>query len=41
MTQTTSRLTIDDRGVAWLTLERPDVHNAFDDHLIADLNDHL
>ncbi len=41
MTQTYSRLTIDDRGVAWLTLERPDVHNAFDDHLIAELNDHL
>jgi len=41
MTQTTSRLTIDDRRVAWLTLERPDVHNAFDDHLIGELNAHL
>ncbi|MDZ7853200.1 MAG: enoyl-CoA hydratase/isomerase family protein [Halomonas sp.] len=41
MTQTYSRLTIDDRGVAWLTLERPDVHNAFDDSLIAELNAHL
>ena len=29
--------TIDDRGVAWLTLNRPDVHNAFDDKLIASL----
>ncbi|MDR9440935.1 MAG: enoyl-CoA hydratase-related protein [Halomonas sp.] len=36
-----SRLELDDRGVAWLTLERPDVHNAFDDSLIAELNDHL
>ncbi|MFG6177668.1 enoyl-CoA hydratase-related protein [Halomonas sp. THAF12] len=42
MSQTSfSRLDIDDRGVAWLTLERPEVHNAFDDHLIAELNDHL
>ncbi|WP_136246929.1 enoyl-CoA hydratase-related protein [Halomonas borealis] len=42
MSQTSdSRLEIDDRGVARLTLERPQVHNAFDDHLIAELNDHL
>ncbi|SEL43171.1 enoyl-CoA hydratase/isomerase family protein [Halomonas daqiaonensis] len=41
MTQTYSRLAIDDRGVAKLTLDRPDVHNAFDDSLIAELNDHL
>lgn len=41
MTQTYSRLTIDERGVAWLTLDRPDVHNAFDDSLIAELNAHL
>ncbi|MDT8877852.1 enoyl-CoA hydratase/isomerase family protein [Halomonas saccharevitans] len=41
MTPTYSRLTIDDRGVARLTLDRPDVHNAFDDHLIAELNSHL
>ncbi|XKE46972.1 enoyl-CoA hydratase/isomerase family protein [Halomonas organivorans] len=40
-TKTYSRLEIDDRGVARLTLERPEVHNAFDDHLIAELNDHL
>ncbi|WP_192034598.1 enoyl-CoA hydratase-related protein [Halomonas sp. YLGW01] len=36
-----SRLTIDERGVAWLTLDRPAVLNAFDDHLIGELNDHL
>ncbi|MCG6658918.1 enoyl-CoA hydratase/isomerase family protein [Halomonas campisalis] len=41
MTQTYSRLTIDERGVAWLMLERPEVHNAFDDSLIAELNAHL
>ncbi|GHA88890.1 enoyl-CoA hydratase-related protein [Modicisalibacter luteus] len=35
------RLNIDERGVAWLTLARPDVHNAFDDALIAELNRHL
>lgn len=36
-----SRLVIDERGIAWLTLERPEVHNAFDDSLIAELNAHL
>lgn len=36
-----TRLNIDDCGVAWLTLDKPDVHNAFDDALIAELNDHL
>ncbi|MGM0857819.1 MAG: enoyl-CoA hydratase/isomerase family protein [Pseudomonadota bacterium] len=35
-----STLTIDN-GVARLTLNRPEVHNAFDDSLIAELNDHL
>ncbi|MBB3192552.1 enoyl-CoA hydratase-related protein [Halomonas cerina] len=40
-TPTYSKLTIDERGVAWLTLERPEVHNAFDDHLIHELNGHL
>ena len=30
--------TIDERGVARLTLNRPEVHNAFGDSLIADLN---
>ncbi|MGE4532859.1 enoyl-CoA hydratase-related protein [Halomonas sp.] len=38
---TFSRLELDDRGVAWLTLVRPEVHNAFDDSLIAELNAHL
>ena len=28
---------IDQRGVAWLTLNRPEVHNAFDDKMIAEL----
>lgn len=40
-TDTYSSLNIDERGVARLTLDRPAVHNAFDDHLIAELNDHL
>lgn len=35
------RLVIDERGIAWLTLVRPEVHNAFDDSLIAELNAHL
>jgi methylglutaconyl-CoA hydratase len=29
---------VDDDGVAWVTLTRPDVHNAFDDTLIAELS---
>ncbi|WP_249975434.1 enoyl-CoA hydratase-related protein [Vreelandella olivaria] len=43
MTSTTafSNLRIDERGVAWLLLNRPEVHNAFDDSLIAELNAHL
>nr|WP_298415677.1 enoyl-CoA hydratase-related protein [uncultured Halomonas sp.] len=43
MPETTSysRLRIDDHGVAWLTLDRPEVHNAFDDALIHELNNHL
>lgn len=36
-----SRLEIDDRGVAWLMLERPEVHNAFDDSMIAAINVHI
>ncbi|MFY0990611.1 enoyl-CoA hydratase-related protein [Halomonas sp. C05BenzN] len=36
-----SRLDLDERGIAWLTLNRPEVHNAFDDSLIAELNTHL
>ena len=31
--------TVDDRGVATITLNQPDKHNAFDDHLIAQLSD--
>ncbi|MDR5885316.1 enoyl-CoA hydratase/isomerase family protein [Vreelandella janggokensis] len=30
-----------EKGVARLTLNRPEVHNAFDDSLIAELNEHL
>lgn len=30
-------LQIDQQGVATLTLNRPDVHNAFDDHMIAEM----
>jgi len=33
--------TIDQRGVAWLTLNRPEVHNAFDDNVIGTLIDAL
>lgn len=32
-----TEVSIDNRGVATLTLNRPDVHNAFDDHMIAEL----
>jgi methylglutaconyl-CoA hydratase len=34
-------LAVDDKGVATLTLNRPDVHNAFDDRLIAELTHKL
>lgn len=30
-------LSVDGRGVAWVTLNRPELHNAFDDRLIAEL----
>lgn len=33
--------TIDERGVAWVTLNRPDVHNAFDDEVIGLLIEYL
>ena len=36
-----THLTIDSLGVARLTLDRPEVHNAFDDALIKELNAHL
>jgi methylglutaconyl-CoA hydratase len=35
------KLAIDAAGVATLTLNRPEVHNAFDDHLIAELTHKL
>lgn len=35
------KLDVDPRGVATLTLNRPDKHNAFDDALIAELDDRL
>lgn len=34
-------LTRDDQGIAWLTLNRPEVHNAFDDTMIAQIIDAL
>lgn len=37
MTHSSVLTTIDDRGVATITLNRPDKHNAFDDRVIADL----
>lgn len=41
MSESSVSLTRDGRGVATLTLERPDKHNAFDDQVIADLDRHL
>jgi methylglutaconyl-CoA hydratase len=41
MTDHSIQLTIDGRGIATLTLDRPEVHNAFDDHLIAGLTARL
>jgi methylglutaconyl-CoA hydratase len=35
------QISIDPRGVATLTMNRPEVHNAFDDHLIAELTARL
>jgi len=35
------QMAIDARGIATLTLDRPEVHNAFDDHLIAELTHKL
>jgi methylglutaconyl-CoA hydratase len=37
MNQVYTQVSIDARGVATLTLNRPDVHNAFDDAMIAEL----
>ncbi|HET8790861.1 MAG TPA: enoyl-CoA hydratase-related protein [Modicisalibacter sp.] len=36
-----THLEFDERGVARLTLDRPDVHNAFDDALIREINNRL
>ncbi|MCS5558127.1 MAG: enoyl-CoA hydratase-related protein [Oceanospirillaceae bacterium] len=33
--------TVSEQGIATLTLNRPEKHNAFDDHIIAQLIDHL
>jgi len=41
MTTETVLFEIDPRGVATLTLNRPELHNAFDDAIIATLNQHL
>ena len=37
----TALLDVDQRGVATLTLNRPEVHNAFDDQMICGLTDQL
>ena len=34
----TTTLQIDDKGIATITINRPEVHNAFDDNLIAELS---
>ncbi|SEI75053.1 methylglutaconyl-CoA hydratase [Allopseudospirillum japonicum] len=41
MSETHAELILDQDQVAWLTLKRPQVHNAFDDALIAELIAHL
>jgi methylglutaconyl-CoA hydratase len=41
MSEPTILTNIDNRGVATLTMNRPELHNAFDDCLIADLTDAL
>jgi len=41
MTSTAVRLEVDPQGVAMLTLDRPEVHNAFDDQLIGRLTHEL
>ncbi len=39
MTEATVILKQDEDGIAWVTLNRPQVHNAFDEHMIAELRD--
>lgn len=41
VTQSNVIVKVDDRGIATVTLNRPEVHNAFDDALIETLNDAL
>jgi methylglutaconyl-CoA hydratase len=41
MTQALFRLERRAKGVVWLTLDRPEIHNAFDDRLIAELTAEL
>ena len=41
MSETAVTLAVDERGVATLTLDRPDKRNAFDDSIIAQLDAHL
>lgn len=39
MNQETILFEIDQQGIAWVTLNRPQVHNAFDEHMIRTLSD--
>lgn len=39
MNENAIQLNIDDRGVATVTIDRPDKHNAFDGHVIAELTE--
>jgi methylglutaconyl-CoA hydratase len=41
MTEALFRVERRAQGVVWLTLDRPDIHNAFDDRLIAELTSEL
>ena len=39
MTETSVRTSIDNRGIATITLDRQDKHNAFDDGVICELRE--
>ena len=41
MSEQTVRLQVSERGVATVTLDRPEKHNAFDDGMIAELREHF
>ena len=41
MTEAPFRVERRAKGVVWLTLDRPEIHNAFDDRLIAELTAEL